>query len=62
MQPGSESRTAISSCEENNVDVVHGVCVMFERMRALAYTRTHTAVEHPSLMRPWYRHLHCARV
>jgi predicted CoA-binding protein len=31
MQPGSESETAISFCRENEIDVVHGVCVMFER-------------------------------
>jgi predicted CoA-binding protein len=31
MQPGSESETAIKFCEENSIDVVHGVCVMVER-------------------------------
>ena len=31
MQPGSESETAISFCRENEIDVVHGVCVMVER-------------------------------
>jgi len=31
MQPGSESETAIIFCEENSMDVVHGVCVMVER-------------------------------
>ena len=31
MQPGSESETAIKFCEENGIDVVHGVCVMVER-------------------------------
>ena len=31
MQPGSESKVAISFCEENNMDVVHGVCIMVER-------------------------------
>ena len=31
MQPGSESEAAIRFCEENSVDVVHGVCVMVER-------------------------------
>jgi len=31
MQPGSESKTAIKFCEENGIDVVHGVCVMVER-------------------------------
>jgi len=31
MQPGSESETAIKFCDENGMDVVHGVCVMVER-------------------------------
>jgi predicted CoA-binding protein len=31
MQPGSESETAIKFCEENIIDVVHGVCVMVKR-------------------------------
>ena len=31
MQLGSESETAIKFCEENIIDVVHGVCVMAER-------------------------------
>jgi len=31
MQPGSESETAIKFCDENGIDVVHGVCVMIER-------------------------------
>ena len=31
MQPGSESEAAIKFCEENSIDVVHGVCVMVER-------------------------------
>ena len=33
MQPGSEFEAAIRFCEENNMDVVHGVCVMVERRR-----------------------------
>ena len=33
MQPGSESETAIKFCDENGIDVVHGVCVMVERRR-----------------------------
>ena len=33
MQPGSESEAAIRFCEENGMDVVHGVCVMVERRR-----------------------------
>jgi predicted CoA-binding protein len=31
MQPGSESETALKFCKENNIEVVHGVCVMVER-------------------------------
>jgi len=31
MQPGSESETAIKFCEDNSIDVIHGVCVMVER-------------------------------
>ena len=31
MQPGSESETAIEFCDDNSIDVVHGVCVMIER-------------------------------
>jgi len=33
MQPGSESEKAIKFCEENSIDVVHGVCVMIERAK-----------------------------
>lgn len=33
MQPGSESEKAIKFCEENGIDVVHGVCVMIERAK-----------------------------
>ena len=28
LQPGSESEAAIAFCHENNLNVVHGVCVM----------------------------------
>ncbi len=31
MQPGSESESAINFCKENDINVVHGVCVMVER-------------------------------
>jgi predicted CoA-binding protein len=31
MQPGSESETAIGFCRENDIEIVHGVCVMVER-------------------------------
>lgn len=33
MQPGSESEKAIKFCEQNGIDVVHGVCVMIERVK-----------------------------
>lgn len=33
MQPGSESEKAIRFCEENSIDVVHGVCIMIERAK-----------------------------
>ena len=33
MQPGSESDTALNFCKENNIEVVHEVCVMVERRR-----------------------------
>ena len=33
MQPGSESEVAIKFCEENDIQVVHGVCVMIERAK-----------------------------
>ena len=33
MQPGSESEEAISFCKENNIEVIHSVCVMVERKK-----------------------------
>ncbi len=30
MQPGSESEKAVNFCTENNIEVVHGICVMLE--------------------------------
>ena len=33
MQPGSESEAAIKFCEENDIQIVYGVCVMIERAR-----------------------------
>ena len=33
MQPGSESKGAIRFCRENNIKVLHGVCVMLERRK-----------------------------
>lgn len=31
MQPGSESEKAIGFCEENDIKVLHGICVMMKR-------------------------------
>jgi uncharacterized protein len=31
LQPGSESETAITFCGENNLRVVHGICVMLSK-------------------------------
>ena len=31
LQPGSESEKAIKFCEDNGIEVVHGVCVMVQR-------------------------------
>ncbi len=33
MQPGSESEKAINFCKENNIKIVHGICVMIERRK-----------------------------
>ncbi len=33
MQPGSESGQAITFCERNGINVVHGVCVMVKRQK-----------------------------
>jgi predicted CoA-binding protein len=33
MQPGSESEVALSFCKDNDIQVVHGVCIMLERLR-----------------------------
>lgn len=33
MQPGSESEKAINFCKKNNMEVVHGVCVMVQRRK-----------------------------
>ena len=30
LQPGAESEAAIKFCHDNNIDVVHGLCVMLE--------------------------------
>lgn len=31
LQPGSESETALAFCRENNLKVIHGICVMLSR-------------------------------
>ena len=36
MQPGSESEAAIRFCDNNNIEVVHSVCVMIERKKIVA--------------------------
>jgi len=33
LQPGSESEKAIKFCEDNGIEVVHGVCVMVQRRK-----------------------------
>lgn len=36
MQPGSESEAAIKFCDNNNIEVMHSVCVMIERKKRIA--------------------------
>lgn len=31
MQPGAESEEAIEFCEENGIEVIHGMCIMVKR-------------------------------
>ncbi|MEA1925443.1 MAG: CoA-binding protein [Candidatus Altiarchaeota archaeon] len=33
LQPGSESKGILDFCQENNIQVVHSVCVMLERKK-----------------------------
>jgi len=33
MQPGSESENAIKFCEESNIKVVHGVCIVVDALQ-----------------------------
>ncbi len=33
LQPGSESEKAIKFCEDNGIEVVHGLCVMVQRRK-----------------------------
>ncbi|MCK4364714.1 MAG: CoA-binding protein [Thermoplasmatales archaeon] len=35
MQPGSESEKAIRFCEENNITVVHGICIVVDALQKL---------------------------
>jgi len=35
MQPGSESKKAINLCEENRIEVVHGVCIVVDALQRL---------------------------
>ncbi len=33
MQPGSESEKLINLCKEDNIEIIHGICVMVERRK-----------------------------
>jgi len=35
MQPGSESEKAIDFCEENDIEVVHGTCIVVDALQKL---------------------------
>jgi len=35
MQPGSESQEAIKICKENNIEFVHGICVVVDALNRL---------------------------
>jgi len=35
MQPGSESEKAIKFCEENHIEVVHGICIVVDALQKL---------------------------
>jgi len=35
MQPGSESEKAIKFCEENKIQVVHGICIVVDALQKL---------------------------
>lgn len=32
LQPGAENEAAIKFCRDNNIDVIHGLCVMLESL------------------------------
>jgi predicted CoA-binding protein len=36
LQPGSESDEAIKFCEDNGIEVIHGMCVMVQRRKRAA--------------------------
>ena len=35
MQPGSESESAINFCKENDIEVVHGICIVVDAIQKL---------------------------
>jgi predicted CoA-binding protein len=35
MQPGSESEKAIEFCKENNIEFVHGICIVVDALQKL---------------------------
>jgi len=35
MQPGSESEKAINFCKENDIEVVHGICIVVDAIQKL---------------------------
>lgn len=35
MQPGSESKKALRFCEENGIEVVHGICIVVDALHKL---------------------------
>lgn len=35
MQPGSESEKALRFCEENGIEVVHGICIVVDALHKL---------------------------
>jgi predicted CoA-binding protein len=35
MQPGSESEKAIELCKKNNIELVHGLCIIVDALQKL---------------------------
>ena len=35
MQPGSESKEAIKFCDDNSIEVVHGICIVVDALQKL---------------------------